>query len=117
LLPRCSFRPDAIIHCAAIVGVRASLDMPMQTMRVNVKGRLNVLEAMRHFGVRRMIHKTVLATHGGFIELLVRLNDKVEADNGSPFSATGSEKSSRNIPAARSWPGAPAQHQNRATRR
>ena len=111
-------RPDAVIHCAAIVGVRASLDMPMQTMRVNVKGRLNVLEAMRHFGVRRMIHKTVLATHGGFIELLVRLNDKVEADNGSPFSATGSEKSSRNIPAAsmaRSWPAAPTQHQNRAT--
>ena len=25
----------------------------------DVKGSLNVLEAMRHFGVRRMIHKTI----------------------------------------------------------
>ncbi len=50
------FRPSAVIHCAAIVGVRASLEAPMQTMRVNVEGSLNVLEAMRLFGVRRMIH-------------------------------------------------------------
>ncbi len=60
------FRPDALIHCAAIVGVRASLDMPMQTMRVNVEGSLNVLEAMRLFGVRRMIHISSEETYGDF---------------------------------------------------
>lgn len=60
------FRPDAVVHCAAIVGVRASLEIPMQTMRVNVEGSLNVLEAMRLFGVRRMIHMSSEETYGDF---------------------------------------------------
>ncbi len=60
------FRPVAVIHRAAIVGVRASLDMPMQTMRVNVEGSLNVLEAMRLFGVRRMVHMSSEETYGDF---------------------------------------------------
>jgi nucleoside-diphosphate-sugar epimerase len=59
-------RPDAVIHCAAIVGVRASLDTPIQTMRVNVEGSLNVLEAMRLFGVRRMVHMSSEETYGHF---------------------------------------------------
>lgn len=60
------FRPDAVIHCAAIVGVRASLDTPMQTLRVNVEGSLNVMEAMRLFGVRRMVHLSSEETYGHF---------------------------------------------------
>jgi nucleoside-diphosphate-sugar epimerase len=60
------FRPDALVHCAAIVGVRASLDTPIQTMRVNVEGSLNVLEAMRLFGVRRMVHMSSEETYGHF---------------------------------------------------
>ncbi len=59
-------RPDAIVHCAAIVGVRASLDAPMQTMRVNVEGSLTIMEAMRLFGVRRMVHMSSEETYGHF---------------------------------------------------
>jgi nucleoside-diphosphate-sugar epimerase len=60
------FRPDAVIHCAAIVGVRNSLNMPMQTMRVNVEGSLHVMEAMRLFGVRRLVHMSSEETYGHF---------------------------------------------------
>ena len=60
------FRPDAVVHCAAVVGVRASLDTPIQTMRVNVEGSLNVMEAMRLFGVRRMVHMSSEETYGHF---------------------------------------------------
>jgi nucleoside-diphosphate-sugar epimerase len=60
------FRPDAVVHCAAIVGVAASLDTPVQTMRVNVEGSMNVLEAMRLFGVRRMVHMSSEETYGDF---------------------------------------------------
>ena len=60
------FRPDAVVHCAAIVGVRASLDTPIQTMRVNVEGSLNVMEAMRLFGVRRMVHMSSEENYGHF---------------------------------------------------
>jgi nucleoside-diphosphate-sugar epimerase len=58
--------PDAIVHCAALVGVPASLQTPMQTMRVNVEGSLNVLEAMRLFGVRRVVHISSEETYGHF---------------------------------------------------
>lgn len=61
-----TLRPGAVIHCAAIVGVRASLEVPMQTMRVNVEGSLNVLEAMRLFGVRRIVHLSSEEIYGHF---------------------------------------------------
>lgn len=61
-----SLRPDAVVHCAAVVGVPASLQAPIQTMRVNVEGSLNVLEAMRLFGVRRMVHISSEETYGHF---------------------------------------------------
>lgn len=60
------FRPDAVIHCAAIVGVGASLDTPMQCMRVNVEGSMNILEAMRLFEVPRMVHMSSEETYGHF---------------------------------------------------
>ena len=59
-------RPDAVIHCAAIVGVPASVRSPVQTMRVNVEGSLNLLEAMRLNGVRRMIHISTEEVYGPF---------------------------------------------------
>lgn len=81
------FRPDAVIHCAAIVGVRASLDMPMQTMRVNVEGSLNVLEAMRLFGVPRMIHMSSEETYGNF------LSERITEDHPQyPLMAYGVSK-------------------------
>ncbi len=45
-------KPDAIVHCAAIVGVTNSLASPIGTFRVNVGGSLNVFEAMRQRVVR-----------------------------------------------------------------
>ncbi|MDP6706194.1 MAG: SDR family NAD(P)-dependent oxidoreductase [Alphaproteobacteria bacterium] len=60
------FRPDGIVHAAAIVGVPASLQAPIQTMRVNVEGSMNVMEAMRLFGVRRMVHVSSEETYGHF---------------------------------------------------
>lgn len=58
--------PDAVVHCAAMVGVPVSIQSPALTMRVNVEGSLNVLEAMRLFGVRRMIHISSEETYGQF---------------------------------------------------
>lgn len=51
-----SVRFDAVVHCAAIVGVTASIKNPRKIVEVNVQGSLNVLEAMRASGVKRMIH-------------------------------------------------------------
>jgi UDP-glucose 4-epimerase len=57
---------DAVIHRAAVVGVSNSLASPIGTFRTNVDGSLNVLEAMRLFGVRRFIHLSSEETYGPF---------------------------------------------------
>ena len=59
-------RPDAAVHCAAIVGVTNSLASPIGTFRVNVEGSLNLFEAMRLFGVRRAINLSSEETYGVF---------------------------------------------------
>ena len=59
-------RPDAVVHLAAIVGVPASVGAPLSTMRVNVEGSLNVLEAMRLFAVPRLINLSSEEVYGHF---------------------------------------------------
>lgn len=58
--------PDAVVHCAAIVSVLASLGSPRNVVRVNIEGTLNLLEAMRLFDVRRMLHVSSEETYGNF---------------------------------------------------
>ena len=58
--------PDAIVHCAAVVSVTASLDAPNRTFQVNVGGSLNIFEAMRLCGVKRVVHLSSEETYGHF---------------------------------------------------
>src|SRR3954468_7141325 len=59
-------QPDAVIHCAAIVGALASLGSPINVVRVNIEGSLNVFEAMRLGGIRRCIHLSSEEAYGPF---------------------------------------------------
>jgi nucleoside-diphosphate-sugar epimerase len=59
-------KPDAVVHCAAIVGVTNSLASPIGTFRVNVDGSLNLFEAMRLNGVRRVVNLSSEETYGVF---------------------------------------------------
>jgi len=59
-------KPDAVIHCAAIVGALASLGSPINVVRVNIEGSLNVFEAMRLGGIRRCIHISSEEAYGPF---------------------------------------------------
>jgi nucleoside-diphosphate-sugar epimerase len=59
-------QPSAVIHCAAIVGVVASVAAPHATMRVNVGGALNVLEAMRLLGIGRLVNLSTEEIYGHF---------------------------------------------------
>lgn len=59
-------RPDAVIHCGAIVGVTQCADAPELSLRVNVDGMGNLLEAMRRTEVRRLIHVSTEETYGDF---------------------------------------------------
>ena len=59
-------KPDAVVHCAAVVGVLSSLGSPINVIRVNVEGSLNVFEAMRLAGIRRCIHLSSEEAYGVF---------------------------------------------------
>lgn len=48
-------RPDAIVHLAALAGVRNSLNEPRRAFRVNVEGTVNLLEAARLHGITRFL--------------------------------------------------------------
>jgi UDP-glucose 4-epimerase len=59
-------RPDAVIHCAAVVSVLSSIESPRDTVRINIEGAVNLFEAMRTCGVRRAIHISSEETYGEF---------------------------------------------------
>jgi UDP-glucose 4-epimerase len=61
-----TYKPHAVLHCAAIVGVLSSLASPINVVRVNVEGSLNVFEAMRLGGVRRCVHISSEEVYGPF---------------------------------------------------
>lgn len=58
--------PEAVIHCAAVVGVIASLASSANVFRVNVEGTINLWESMALYGARRCLHISSEETYGDF---------------------------------------------------
>lgn len=59
-------KPDKVVHCAAVVGVPASVGSPINTFRINIEGTVHLLEAMRLFGVKRMVNISSEEIYGAF---------------------------------------------------
>ena len=64
-------RPDAVVHAAAIVGVVQAADIPLKALRVNVEGSVNLFEAMRLSGVKRVVHISSEETYGDFLAAII----------------------------------------------
>ncbi|MBW3097222.1 NAD-dependent epimerase/dehydratase family protein [Pseudohoeflea coraliihabitans] len=60
-------RIDAVVHAAAIVGVLQTADIPLKAMQANVGNAVNLFEAMRLKGVRRIVHVSTEETYGDFL--------------------------------------------------
>jgi UDP-glucuronate 4-epimerase len=60
---------DAVVHLAAMTGVRESIKNPSIYEQVNVNGFLNILEACRKFGVNRLIYASSSSVYGGNQEI------------------------------------------------
>jgi UDP-glucuronate 4-epimerase len=59
-----SIQFDQVIHLAARAGVRPSLDEPALYQRVNVEGTVNLLEAARLHGVRKLTMASSSSVYG-----------------------------------------------------
>lgn len=78
---------DLVIHLAAKAGVRPSIDDPKSYYEVNVSGTLNILEAMRKYGVKRMLFASSSSVYGNNKKVPFSESDNV--DNPiSPYAAT-----------------------------
>ncbi|AEF20652.1 NAD-dependent epimerase/dehydratase family protein [Pseudomonas fulva] len=55
---------SAVVHLAAVASVQASVDDPVSTHQSNFIGTLNICEAMREHGVRRVVFASSAAVYG-----------------------------------------------------
>ena len=80
--------PDIVFHLAAQIDVRKSIEDPAFDAGVNVIGTINVLEAARTSGVRRVVNTST----GGAIYGDVRVIPTPESTAPRPMAAYGQSK-------------------------
>ena len=81
-------RPEVVVHHAAHILVRASLENPDGDARLNIQGSLNLLEACRRHEVRRFVY----ASSGGAIYGESRTTPCDEGHPIKPLSHYGASK-------------------------
>lgn len=82
-----SEKPDLIIHLAAKAGVRPSILDPLEYYKTNVIGTLNLLEAMKMTGCKKMIFGSSSSIYGNNKKIPFSEEDRVDHPI-SPYAAT-----------------------------
>jgi len=80
-------RPDALVHLAALAGVRPSLERPAEYTDVNVGGTAVLLEAAVRHGAPRVLFASSSSVYGEREDGPFRESDPVERPV-SPYAAT-----------------------------
>ncbi|HEU0014932.1 MAG TPA: NAD-dependent epimerase/dehydratase family protein, partial [Longimicrobium sp.] len=83
---------EAVFHLAASVGNTRSIDNPILDSQVNVLGTLNVLEAARHGGARKVVYSSSAGIFGELRTLPIREDHPVEPDTPYGSSKLCAEK-------------------------
>jgi UDP-glucuronate 4-epimerase len=78
---------EAVVHLAAMAGVRPSIEKPLLYEDVNVRGTLLLLEAMRAAGVRRLVFGSSSSVYGENVKVPFAEDDRVDHPI-SPYAAT-----------------------------
>ena len=77
---------DAVLHLAALITIPYSYHSPDTYVDTNIKGTLNVLQAARELGVKRMIHTSTSEVYG--TAQFVPITEEHPLQGQSPYSAT-----------------------------
>jgi UDP-glucose 4-epimerase len=77
---------EVVFHHAASVGNKRSIDDPRADAMTNVLGTVNVLEASRHAGVRKIVYASSAGIFGELKELPIGESHPLEPD--SPYGAS-----------------------------
>jgi UDP-glucose 4-epimerase len=89
---RCAAGAEVIFHLAASVGNTRSIENPIADSQINVLGTLNVLEAARHGGTRKVVFSSSAGIFGELKTLPIREDHPVEPDSPYGASKLGAEK-------------------------
>jgi UDP-glucose 4-epimerase len=81
-------RPDIVFHLAAQIDVRKSIEDPAWDAAINVGGTINVLEAARRAGVKRVVNTST----GGAIYGVADVMPTPESAQPRPMAAYGQSK-------------------------
>jgi dTDP-glucose 4,6-dehydratase len=77
---------DTVLHLAALIAIPFSYHSPDSYVDTNVKGTLNVLQAVRSEGIDRMIHTSTSEVYGSAQYVPIDENHPLQGQ--SPYSAT-----------------------------
>ena len=77
---------DAVLHLAALIGIPYSYHSPDTYVDTNIKGTLNILQAARELGVKKVIHTSTSEVYG--TARFVPITEDHPLQGQSPYSAT-----------------------------
>ena len=77
---------DAVLHLAALIAIPYSYHSPDTYVDTNIKGTLNVLQAARELGVKRVLHTSTSEVYG--TARFVPITEDHPLQGQSPYSAT-----------------------------
>jgi len=77
---------DVVFHLAALVAIPYSFVAPRSYVHTNIEGTLNVLEAARRLGVRRIVHTSTSEVYG--TALREPIDEGHPLQGQSPYSAS-----------------------------
>jgi dTDP-glucose 4,6-dehydratase len=77
---------DAVLHLAALIAIPFSYHSPDSYIDTNVKGTLNVLQAARELGLKRVVHTSTSEVYG--TARYVPIDEEHPLQGQSPYSAS-----------------------------
>ena len=77
---------DAVLHLAALIAIPYSYHSPDTYIDTNIKGTLNIMQAARELGVKRIIHTSTSEVYG--TARFVPITEDHPLQGQSPYSAT-----------------------------
>ena len=77
---------ESVLHLAALVAIPYSYHSPDTYVDTNIKGTLNILQAARELGIRRVVHTSTSEVYG--TARFVPITETHPLQGQSPYSAT-----------------------------
>jgi len=83
---------EVILHLGAIIAIPYSYRHPREVVDTNVVGTLNVLEAARHHGTRRVVHTSTSEVYGSAVSPSIIESHPLQGQSPSAATKIGADK-------------------------